>query len=128
MNDTKHLAVARDHQRRAAGARDLIDERLQVRRESRTSSGLRSTKPGARSTISGVRPAKGLDIGQHGVRRALAYAGPIHVYAAHACLRGEGDEVHARRRIETHADRTAAEAVLLLRQHDDATTLWSFVG
>src|SRR5262249_57308766 len=55
--------------------------------------------------------------------RALADVAAVWVDAAHRGLRGEGDEVRPER---VHV--ALAEAVLLLREHDDAAPLRSLVG
>src|SRR5262249_61583008 len=70
-----------------------------------------------------VRASLLLDVALDGIGRALADVAAVEVDAAHPGLRGEGDEVRPER---VHV--ALAEAVLLLREHDDAAPLRSLVG
>ena len=104
---------------------------------------LRWTTPSARSpsaTTSGVPPKRemrsvisiscggnlppcSLDEFGDGVGGALADAAAVDIDAAHAGLRGEGDEVRL-----VLGDFAAADVVLLLGEHDDGAAFGGFVG
>ena len=102
IDDSQHLAVARHCERRAAllgnGAGDAVD--LLHRR----------------------RSAHGARMGHHGIHRALADDRAFMVDAAHAGLRRESHELP----LEV-GDVDAAQAILLLRQHDDRAALGRLV-
>ena len=102
LDHPEHPRALGDHERRRAAARDPVDVLGQIGRE---------------------RAAAVLDVAPYRVGRALAVLETVQIDAAHARLGGEGDEVRIVAR-----EVAAAQAVLLLREHDDRASLGRLVG
>ena len=120
LDDAEHAAVLGDGERRAAGLGDLVRDRLEL------APGLgaerRCDHPDRAAGRDRRRGRRG-DIGEDRVDRALAHPGIADLDAAHPRLCGERNEgrLHL-------GEVAAANAVLLLGEHDDRAALWRLVG
>src|SRR5581483_3510298 len=102
LDHAEELAVLGDRQRRAAGLRDLIGN------------------AGELAHHFGADIADKLD---DSIDRALADPGGADLHAAHAALRGEGNELALH-----FGDVAPAQAVLFLGEHDDGAAFRRFVS
>ena len=102
VHNAQHAAVLGHDQRGAAGLGDALDDLV---------------------ALLGEHAAGRLHVGAHGIGGALADLIALVVHARHARRRGERDELHA-----LVLERAAAQAELLLGEHDDGTALGRLVG
>src|ERR1700688_1325065 len=120
LHDAEQAAVLGDRERGASGLRNFVRDRLDLAR------GIRHRALQHARGISGrddPRLTAAIDIVEDRVDRALADRGGAGVDAAHAGLRGKGNEGGVEFR---HV--AAADAVFLLCQHDDRAAFRGLVG
>ena len=120
MDDAEQLAIARHRQRRAAGLGDSVGDRLDLACRLGAHARLQGDRDGGADRRRARPPLRRLRIA---VDRALADRGGAELDAAHARLRRERNEPG----VEL-AHVAAADAVLLLGEHDDGAALRRLVG
>ncbi len=101
VHDAERAHPLGHHERRAARARDALDDRLQFRRDD---------------------AAVAFDVGRNRLGRALPDFAAVEVDSGHPCLRRERNEPRV-----PVGELSAADAVLVFGQHDDRSSFRRFV-
>ena len=118
VDDAEQPAVLGDGERRAAGLRDGVGDRIDL------AHGLGADRRlHARARLPADDRRRRVEIVQDRVDRALAHPRAADLDAAHAALRGERNELGAQL-----GQVAAADAVFLLGQHDDRAAFGRLVG